>query len=862
MLYSIPPQHTNFFTQIFGHTLMQVLVNVALLIGISYLVYRLILEPIYSVIDGMYNFWRLRKSKATFLEVTPPLQSEKLPLATGQLMSILQRLTTKHGIMSLEIMGSHKEGIRYLIRTFPEDVALVQRHIASYLPEAHFRVLEDAASELPGMDAEGNYAQVYEIRQARHYPYPLKPQDDLNQSDPVAFIAGSMTKLQPGEAMVLQMVLAPHQSYWTNRLYNKIHSKGWAIIDGRVPYYARRYWWVWLITAFIGYYSNDIKFTLSWAFVLLVVAWYIIKHYGVEPVPTQSEQELYASILDKLGQPLFKTDIRMLLVSDTTERLHELGRGLASSLAPLESPFQALHVPRVYLEGLGQKLSYFKFKHRMPSFFILDSNILSASELASIYHFPYGTITTEGMARSHSRTLAASPMIKSGKFDVVLGNNNHHGEETAIGLTAAERERHIFIIGGTGNGKTTMLQYAIAQDIQNGKNVAVIDPHGDMAATLLRHIPKDRIKDVIYFNPDDLAHPIGLNLLELPPGLSGDELAREKDLVTEAIVSMFRKIFSEDDTGGHRIEYVLRNTIQTALTTENPTLFTIFDLLNDHTYRKTIINQLEDKDLKNFWKNELGKAGNFQQVKMISGITAKIGRFLFSASAKRVLEQHKSTIDFDDILNNKILICNFSKGLLGEDTSELFGIAALAKIQIASLRRARMKQADRKPFYLYVDEFQNFATPSFVQMLSEARKYKLYMTMAEQSTSQQDDQKTVNIILANVGTVICFRSGNPADERLVLPLFQPYIKEGEIANLPSFNFYMRIAALQAQEPLSGVTVVLEVKGSEDVAQKVIASSRVNYAKERSPKIESRPSPSTGKKADVRTETSNDGKPKE
>jgi hypothetical protein len=433
------------------------------------------------------------------------------------------------------------------------------------------------------------------------------------------------------------------------------------------------------------------------------------------------------------------------------------------------------------------------------------------------------------MARSHSRTLAAPTAIKNGKFDVVLGRNNHHGGATDIGLTSAERERHIFIVGGTGNGKTTMLQYAIVQDIQNGKGVAVVDPHGDMAETLLRHIPEERINDVIYFNPDDLAHPIGLNLLELTPGLTGDELLREKDLVTESVVSIFRKIFSEDDSGGHRVEYVLRNTIQTALTTENPTLFTMFDLLNDPAYRKKVVAKLDNKDLVNFWKNELGKAGGFQQVKMVAGITAKIGRFLFSASAKRILEQPKSTINFDEILDGKIMICNFSKGLLGEDTSELFGIAVLAKIQLAALRRARIKQAERKPFYLYVDEFQNFATPSFVQMLSEARKYKLYLTMAEQSTSQQDDQQMVNIILANVGTVICFRSGNSADEKLILPLFKPYLDEGEIASLPSYNFYMRVSAQKPQEPLSGETMILNDNISVSNKQIIIELSRKNYS---------------------------------
>ncbi|MGH7157271.1 MAG: TraM recognition domain-containing protein, partial [Candidatus Saccharimonadales bacterium] len=235
------------------------------------------------------------------------------------------------------------------------------------------------------------------------------------------------------------------------------------------------------------------------------------------------------------------------------------------------------------------------------------------------------------------------------------------------------------------------------------------------------------------------------------------------------------------------------------------------------------------QDLKNFWRNELGKAGEFQLVKMAAGITAKIGRFLFSASAKRVLEQPKSTINFEEIMDTgKILICNFSKGLIGEDTSTLFGTTILAKLQMASLRRARLGQADRRPFYLYVDEFQNFATMSFVQMLSEARKYKLFLTMAEQSTTQQQYQRLVEVILANVGTVVCFRSGSPSDERLMLPLFRPFIDEGEIANLPSFNFYMRLAALQAQEPLSGQTVLLPDTGSLAV-ETVKDSSRRRYA---------------------------------
>lgn len=367
--------------------------------------------------------------------------------------------------------------------------------------------------------------------------------------------------------------------------------------------------------------------------------------------------------------------------------------------------------------------------------------------------------------------------------------------------------------------------------------MAIVDPHGDMAETILRQVPSNRINDVIYFNPDDLEYPIGLNLLELTPGLTGNELLREKDIITESVISVFRKIFSEEDTGGHRIEYILRNTIQTALTIEDATLFTVYDLLNDTKYRRSITKTLEDKNLRNFWTNELGKAGDMQKVKMAAGITAKIGRFLFSASARQILEQPKSTIDFDDIINSgKILICNFSKGLIGEDTSELFGITVLAKLQLASLRRARIAQNQRRPFYLYVDEFQNFATQSFVQMLSESRKYKLFMTMAEQSTSQQKDQQMVSIILANVGTVICFRTGNPRDEQLLLPLFAPYIEQGEISNLPAFNFYAKLSAIRPQEPMSGQTLLLEDEGSEAVATRAIGLSRKTFATKKEPEL--------------------------
>jgi type IV secretory pathway TraG/TraD family ATPase VirD4 len=414
-------------------------------------------------------------------------------------------------------------------------------------------------------------------------------------------------------------------------------------------------------------------------------------------------------------------------------------------------------------------------------------------------------------------------------FDVVLGLNKHHGSVTNIGLTAKEREQHVYIIGGTGNGKTTMLQYAIVQDIRNGKGVAVVDPHGDMAKTILKYIPEERIKDVIYLNPIDIKHPIGLNLLELPTGLDEDDLLIEKGRVTSSVVSVMRKVFSDDEANAHRIEAVMRNAVQTALTVEGATLFTVLKLLRNEKFRKEVVAKLDDENLKDFWREEIGQAGEMQLVGMTKGVTQRIDRFNTSEPAKRMLGQSKSTINFEDIMDSgKILICNL--GDIEEDESELFGTTILAKLKMAAERRARMPEDERKPFYVYADEFQNFATTPFVKMLSSSRKFKLFLTIAEQSTKQQEKDRLTQAILANVSTAVCFRTGSPDDEDLMLRKFEPFIEKGAIGNLPAYSFYIRIQAGESLEPMSGITLVLpEEEASEKISDEVIEASRDIYA---------------------------------
>ncbi len=731
-----------------------------------------------SVLIGVFIFMvflrftdlkRVYSQKKVFIEVTPPHESSKTPEAMEQLFNILYSA------------GATQKFRHKLFRrnnVFSLEVVSSRREGVRYILGTSEREADSIKRNIAAFLSDSRvkriddplfkrdvFTKVKEFKQTKHFALPIRTFPTFEQHDPIAYITGAMNRLADEEQVTLQLVISPA------RVRNMA-----AIVDRYHEFYK----------------VSDATHN---------------KGYG----------------------HLFRTELRVRVVANNSKNKEERLHGIESAIASFSIPkVQVLKARYNFPQALRGRFREWAFIHRMPSLMTRNSNVFSSLELANLYHFPANHTKADNLVVSLSRTLAPPlSIVNNTDYDIVLGRNFHRGIYTDIGLTAKEREKHLFIIGGTGNGKTTMLEYTLVQDIKNGKGVAIVDPHGDLAESLLSSIPKDREKDVIYFNPDDLSYPIGLNLLELTPGLDEEGSLRERDLVTESVVSIFRKIFSEDDSGGHRIEYVLRNAIHTALTVVNPTLFTIYDLLNDPSYRKKVVANLENKDLKNFWRNEMGKAGGMQQVKMVAGITSKIGRFLFSASAKRILEQPKSTINFDEILNGKILICNFSKGLVGEDTSELFGIAVLAKLQLAALRRARLPQSERVPFYLYVDEFQNFATPSFKQMLSEARKYKLFLTMAEQSTSQQEDYQMVDVILANVGTVISFRSGNPSDEKKLLPYFKPYLEEGDIASLPSFNFYIRISAVKIQEAFSGETI-LPNRSSNTNNNRVIELSRKNY----------------------------------
>lgn len=838
----------NFFQHyLLGTSRWSEILNIPIIvIGGSLLVWFIIL-PIVRVVLDILDFHRLQNRELVFLELTPPSFSTKTPLATTQLYDtihgLLNSLTRKERwlnrkhVLPLEVFGSRETGVRFRAALALDDVELFQQLVISYMPHIQFREVPDYVTpELNGQDY-----RILEFTQSNHFAYRLASHENLQQHDPMDYLTRALAKLEAGELSAIQLVLSPASPRTANRIRGQLlHGEDKGL---------RREWWHylfiipwWFVKAFVKVFGAVLEMVGDEA-----VGIRTPRQYSVNPNYTPRGQyaqpgispinaPVLATTNAKLAEQLFNVDIRALVIGpDCGTR----AQGLANALYMFRVPgFQGLHTRKAWLFRRRRVQRRFDVFHkRLPSMLTRNSSVLGASEVAALYHFPYGEhMQSEDMVKSVAQTLPAPLSMKrhsdATDYDVMLGLNKHHGSNTVIGLTAKEREKHVYLVGGTGNGKTTMLEYALLQDINAGKGVAFIDPHGDAAQKLLRFIPQSRINDVVYLNPRDIKHPIGLNLLELPEGLDEDELLVEQERVTEAVVSVLRKVFADDDANAHRIEAMLRNTIRTAFTTEDPTLFTCLELIRNAEYRNKVVAKLNNPHLKLFWREEFGKAGGMQRVSMTKGLTHRLDRFEGSQFVNRMMSQVKSTISFEDIIDSgKILICNFSTDM-GEDTSTLFGTTVLAKLKIAAERRSEQPEASRRPFYVYVDEFQNFATTPFVKMLSASRKYKLFLTIAEQSTAQQEEQRLTEAILANVSTIVCFGLGSPADERLLLGRFEPWLTQGNLLNQPAYNFYVRIKAEEPMEPVSGETIVLPTEqASEEQAEAVIAASRKNYAVE-------------------------------
>ncbi len=389
-----------------------------------------------------------------------------------------------------------------------------------------------------------------------------------------------------------------------------------------------------------------------------------------------------------------------------------------------------------------------------------------------------------------------------------------------FGIKEKNRRGHMYIIGKTGTGKTTLIENMIISDIKAGNGLAIIDPHGDLADHLLNFIPKRRIDEIIYFNPSDLDYPIAFNPLE--------KVDRDHHhLVASGLISVFKKIWYE--SWGPRMEYILRNAILSLLDYPGSTLLDIPLILVDKDFRKKVLEKVANPQVKNFWLTEFERYSSYFRSEAISPIQNKVGHFLSTPLVRNIVGQAQSSIDFRKIMDEgKVLIVNLSKGKIGEDNCGLLGAMIVTKIQLAALSRGDMPENKRKSFYLYVDEVHNFLTLSFADILSEARKYGLSLILAHQYIEQLDE-KIRSAIFGNVGTLIAFRVG-ARDAQFLKNEFNPVFDEIDLVNLPNYHIYLKLMIDGVtSRPFSAITIPpLGIRTSHKTC--VIEASRTKFTK--------------------------------
>ncbi len=459
--------------------------------------------------------------------------------------------------------------------------------------------------------------------------------------------------------------------------------------------------------------------------------------------------------------------------------------------------------------------------------FIDHGFILNIEELASLYHLPHTTVETPNIVWATSKTAEPPPNLPAvGEIPAAelspFGLTNFRGSNTQFGIRRSDRGRHMYIVGQTGVGKSGMLELLSLSDVYHNQGFAIIDPHGDYAANILRYIPAHRVEDVVYFNPADTAFPIGFNPLEVTdPTL--------KNHISSELVGVLKRMF---ESWGPRLEYILRYTILALLDYPNATMLDITRMLTEKNFRADVVSYIDDPVVKNFWTTEFASWNDKFASEAVAPVLNKVGAFTANPMIRNIIGQPQSTINLRHVMDNgKILMVNLSRGLVGEDNAAILGALMVTKIQLAAMSRADITHlADRKPFFLYVDEFQNFATDSFAVILSEARKYGLNLTVANQYVSQMTPI-VKDAVFGNVGTIMSFRVG--ADDAAALQrYFEPQFDAQDLIQLHNRHFVAAMSIGGEKAPAFSATTLNIPAPQQDYSEQIIDYSRKTYARPR------------------------------
>lgn len=697
-------------------------------------------------------------------------------LASLRRASLIDQLLNKHQAVTLEIATINQSifffaNVPYFYKTFFES------QLISHYPTTQIVEVEDY---LPKFIEHPNltYGQ---IRLNYAFYYPLKTLTDFGDVDPLSIILGVMSKLQPGEALLIQMTLVAPPPGW--------QGMGRRVIAKGVP--------------------GPEKGTFA-------------AHPQASLIQTKIDSNGMHASLKVAAYAEDLTQSRTLL--------YNLG-GSYGAFATGEGNSFRLSLPNIFQRK--------KFKESILNRTIQFSpkrHVLSDEELATIWHMPGEKLAGIKNIAWGKRQKGEPPqnlpnareLTEEQKKEVVwLGKTEFKNQETIFGIKNKDRFKHMYAVGKTGTGKSTLLQNMIISDMRNRQGLCIIDPHGEFADTILDFVPSYRVNDVVYLDPSDLDHPFRLNPFELGT-VNATDLTGQRELVAAGIVGIFKKMYA--NSWGPRLEYILRNTILTLVQFKDATFLYVPEMLTNERLRSAISSRLQDPVLKSFWEQEFAGMTDKLRTEAISPILNKVGQFVSSQFTRSVISSPKSSISLEEIMDTgKILVLNLSQGKIGEDNTALLGAMFITKIQIAAMNRAWKSAADRKDFYLYVDEFQNFATGAFIKILSEARKYRLGLIMANQYTSQLDESIR-DSVFGNVGT-LCSFGVSAQDATYLVREFGNIYSEDDLVGIDNYNIVCKLNIdSQTSLPFSAKTLPLPEQLRNKNKEKVLKSSWERYGK--------------------------------
>lgn len=529
------------------------------------------------------------------------------------------------------------------------------------------------------------------------------------------------------------------------------------------------------------------------------------------------------AITEKVKSTIMATNIRIVTAAPNKQRAEQMLSDIESSFNQFtdsdRNGFNFYHPTGASLTHLVHDYSYRTFSdaYRMP---------LNLKELSTVFHFPYG-ISDSPQLKQAKAGIAPAP-VEMGNDGIVIGANDYRGKVTDIHFGSEDRMRHMYVIGQTGTGKTTIMKNMIAQDIRAGHGVCYIDPHGTDIQDILSYVPKERIDDVIYFDPAYTPRPMGLNMLEFDP-----KYPEQKTFVVNELMGIFNKLFDMKTSGGPMFEQYFKNSA--FLIMEDPesgcTLLEISRVLSDKAFRDMKLSKCKNPIIKQFWVNAEQTTGDQSLANFVPYITSKFDNFISNDIMRPVVLQEKSVFNFRDIMDNKkILLVNLSKGRLGDINANLIGLLLVGKIQMAALSRVDMYGQKMNDFFLYIDEFQNVTTDSISSILSEARKYRLSLTVAHQYISQLDE-KIKNAVFGNVGSMAVFRV-SAEDAEFLESKFKPVFTKQDIMKIDNYNAYVSMLVHGQPTKPFNIKTFMPPQGNSSIVESLKELSYLKYGRDR------------------------------